>query len=242
MLLYRISILFVGSLVLTCILFSPQYDAEILDLPSIHQIKEVVEQFDDGPVFPENTKIERLPLNNTDIVVAWVRVYSRMPPLELVLVRTDASSWKPLLVNKEISVSWVKVLQKISPILWTKEESATDLASLFTRILVDPSASYGRMVSSWIDIPTNLPQSSVYQQLKGRNFNDEQIQSALLARCKGDVSEPRISLRRKRHILEFYSWHFYGGEVTRWRIDLDRPDRSKRKVKAVQVGSYDYYY
>jgi hypothetical protein len=213
-----------------------------VETPTIEQVRSVVQDLDDGPVFPQNTKIEPLSLSAVGISAVWVRVYSRMPPLELVLMKDGDNSWRPLVMNKGQMRQWHKVLGVCEVPLKSEVPVAHDLAKDWALLIVDPNPGYFRILSSIDDIPVDMEQSSVYQESRRLNISDKEARSALERRCSPAISPPELSVKGQRSVLKFFYWHYFGGEVGECKINMQKPKLSRCKTVCTRVGSYDYYH
>ena len=49
--------------------------------------------------------------------------------------------------------------------------------------------------------------------------------------CLGGVAE-----------INYYTWHYFGGEVVNWKVRIGPHSRVKRRVLVAGIGSYDYYH
>jgi hypothetical protein len=216
---------------------------EIQAQPGSEDIREILTASGIEPALGDLAALKQVDLEQFGIPAAQIRVHSQVPPLEYVVLRIDGR-WIPVLVNKELVPGWRSIASHLMS-SWIRADLNQDVVQSLSHelvsVLVDSDSRYGIALEGIHSIPTDYSSSDVFRDLRREGLADDQIVDLLLRPLDLAIGPPRLEVGHKGYILVFYSWHYFGGEVARWRIMLDRPYKVERKSITARVGSYDYY-
>lgn len=211
-------------------------------VPTIEAIQHLVEPY--GVPLLDERLLDVMPISApvTQLRAASVRILTRVPALELSLIRLRGS-WRPVVVNKNLNTSWKSVIEKaIQEITLPPQADAMEVACELTRVLVDPDTRYGIVLNGRGSVPLNYESSAVLHHLLKEERPTEEISRRLLRKLRVQIAPPAFSHKNTKVRLVFFTWHYFGGEVSRWTIDFHPRASVRKRVVASQVGSFDYYY
>lgn len=208
------SVIFVAILV--AIIASAEDPPEGEQVPSLKIIQHLASNYN-VPLLDERlVDAVPIPAPITKLNAASVRILTRAPALEFSLIKLQ-DSWFPLLVNKNLGADWEAAAEEaIRGITLPSHPDAMGLARELTRILVDSESRYGIALGGRQSIPVDYESSAVLHYLKKEGMSAEEISMRLLQRLKARVAPPVILQVKKKQRLVFFTWHYFGGEVSRW--------------------------
>jgi len=209
--------------------------------------EEPVAELKDHPalrgIHPELLRITEIPLPVLGIEAVRVEVLDRVPPRELVLSR-PGDEWLLSLENKSLDGRWRRVAEALAA---GREDSvcsldAAALAEDFGRLLVDPDPRYGIVLESPESVPTGYRSSDVLRDLERSGLDEAEVRATLLRKVPSGIRPPETTCDGGRARLEFFTWHYFAGEIASWRIEFRPRARVEQRSLASGTGSYDYYY
>lgn len=191
----------------------------------------------------ELLRVTNIQLNVKGITARRVEILDRVPAREMVFIQT-AGGWFLSLSDKTLVPEWRGRVEAMLGGLGDSvcKVDAGVLAEDLTRILVDPDPRYGVTISSRDDIPAEYRSSDVLRDLERSGKSAADVREFLLQKAPSTVHPPVTSCSEVTIKHEFYSWHYFGGEVVLWRVMVRPTPTIQREILAQGVGSFDFYY
>lgn len=207
--------------------------------PSLDEVAEVTSDLGIPELHPSLVKQEVIPFKTIKARAIRTTVIARVPAVEIVFIAAERG-WLPVLINKDLAPSWEAIVPAlgIDGSLAEPRAIAQDLA----RLLVDPEPRYGVVLDSSASIPTDYPSSDVRRDLLRAGKSEEEVRALLLRDVTAEIRSPVVEQVGAKAVLTFTTWHYFGGEVVRWHVDLEPTLKVRREPLAAKVGSYDFYY
>lgn len=209
------------------------------DRPSLEEIAKVASDLGIAQVHPSMVKQEIIPLETVKVHAVRTTILARIPAVEIVFVAAGRG-WTPVLINKELTTSWHAITPSIEINRPLSEPDA--IARDLTRILLDPDPTYGIVLESAASIPRDYQSSDVRRDLVRSGKSEEDVRTLLLLPLgEVEIRAPAVEQVGAAALI-FTTWHYFGGEVARWRIDLEPRVKISRETLATGVGSYDSFH
>ncbi len=215
--------------------------AECVCAAEVPSAELVLETLGKDQVPEELVYLEEIPLTTLPLVAARAEIRIQVPAVEVVLVKGERGWFVTLLDKEAVKVSWKEIARLLTHSEEQIRKCPAGAARDLLKVLVEPSERFAVVLQSSDDIPTSDVLSDIYRDLVER-VGEGAAQQDLRRRIPKSVNRVEAAHIAVGKKFEFYSWTFFGGEVSSWTLRLGKNCEIKRKPIAQGVGSWKPYY